>query len=301
MHKYEEKLLEMATANPDLVVMTAETRFNMRNIPDILGERFVDVGISEQNLIGMAAGMATCGKFPICHALAAFLTLRPFEFIRTDLGYPNLKAVLVGTFNGFQSTANGPTHQAIDDIALMRVIPNMSVVAPRNLAEVFRIFDLLNHLEGPMYMRYSDLPEPDGPAPAFEWCQNEVVIPGKDVAILSYGMMLDQCAESVMALHAEGFTPALYNMRFIRPMDESILNQIFSRYQHVVVVEDHFAHGGLLSVVREAASDHVRPPRISGINFGTDFFKPALLEEAMEVAGFGVATLCESIREHVAA
>ena len=109
MHPYEKKLLEMAKVDPDLVVMTAETRFNMRNLPDILGERFIDVGISEQNLIGMAAGMAKCGKLPICHALAAFLTLRPFEFIRTDLGYPKLKAVLVGTFNGFQSTANGPT------------------------------------------------------------------------------------------------------------------------------------------------------------------------------------------------
>lgn len=295
MHPYETKLLELAAREPRVVIMTAETRFSMRNIPDMLGDRFIDVGIAEQSLIGIAAGLAQCGKLPICHGLSAFLTMRPFEFIRTDLGYPNLKVVLVGSFNGFGSHANGPTHQAIDDIALMRVIPTMSVVAPRNIRELSRLFDLLDELPGPLYVRYNDCPAVDDEAVTFRWGQNEQLIHGEDVAILSYGMVLDRCVEAVALLADHRIRPSLYNMRFLRPIDAGILNNIMTTYRHIIVIEDHYAHGGLLSIVKEQAADNGCRPRITGVNFGDRFFKPALLDEAMEEAGFGAGGLRETI------
>src|SRR3954468_20599566 len=123
MRTYEEVLLECALADERIVVMTAENRAAIRNLPAKLGERFIDVGIAEQTMIGAAAGLALRGRIPIVHALATFLTLRAFEFIRTDVGIGGLPVKLVGTVPGFLSEANGPTHQALEDVALMRGIP----------------------------------------------------------------------------------------------------------------------------------------------------------------------------------
>src|SRR5882724_8539101 len=123
MLSYEEFLRRRAEGDDALVVMTAENRAAIRNLPAALGERFIDVGICEQTMIGAAAGLALRGRTPIVHVLATFLTMRAFEFIRTDVGIAGLPVKLIGYIPGFLSEANGPTHQAIEDVALMRGIP----------------------------------------------------------------------------------------------------------------------------------------------------------------------------------
>src|SRR5262245_177816 len=115
---YEKTLLALAEKDPRIVVLTAENRAAIRGLPQLLGDRFIDVGIAEQTMIGVAAGLAVRGRLPICHSLATFLTLRAFEFIRTNVGIPGLPVTLVGGVPGFLSEANGPTHQAIEDVAI---------------------------------------------------------------------------------------------------------------------------------------------------------------------------------------
>src|SRR5271170_1098670 len=122
---YEEILTELATKDERIVVMTAENRALIRNMPAILKERFIDTGITEQTMIGAAAGLALRGRIPVVHALASFLTMRAFEFIRTDVGIGRLPVKLCGYIPGFLSDANGPTHQAIEDISILRGIPGM--------------------------------------------------------------------------------------------------------------------------------------------------------------------------------
>src|SRR5262249_42779728 len=127
---YEERLTEIAESNADVVVMTAENRAAIRNLPSRLGARFIDVGIAEQTVVGAAAGLALRGRVPIVHALATCLTMGAFEFIRTDVGIGKLPVKLVGASAGFLSEANGPTHQALEDLSLMRGIPGMNVCCP---------------------------------------------------------------------------------------------------------------------------------------------------------------------------
>src|SRR5215472_5087536 len=127
---YEELLIQMASDDERFVVMTAENRALVRNAPKALGNRFIDTGITEQTMIGMASGLALRGRIPIVHALAPFLTMRAFEFVRTDIGIAHLPVKLGGYIPGFLSDGNGPTHQAIEDISLMRSIPGMQVYAP---------------------------------------------------------------------------------------------------------------------------------------------------------------------------
>jgi transketolase len=295
MHQYESKLLELAERDSRLVVMTAETRFNMRNLPKALGPRFIDVGIAEQNLIGIAAGMAQLGKRPVCHALAAFLTMRAFEFIRTDLGYPSLPVVVVGSFTGFVSQANGPTHQAIEDVAIMRVIPNMTVFSPSDIAELRSALDHIGKLTGPMYVRYNEAAPLTIERQPFVWGANEQLVRGDRVAVLSYGLMLTQCVQALGPLSAASIRPSLFNMRFLKPMDTAMLDLVLQTYEHTIVVEDHFATGGLYSIVRERQGELRTQSTLTGITLGDTFFKPALMDDALQHAGFTGEALAKRI------
>src|SRR5262249_48181369 len=150
-----ERLIEIAESNHDVVVMTAENRAAIRNLPGRLGSRFIDVGIAEQTLVGAAAGLALRGRIPVVHALAAFLTMRAFQFIRTDVGIAQLPVKFVGACAGFLSEANGPTHQAIEDLALMRGIPGMNVCCPADQGEMLDALASLLGDRAPWYMRYN--------------------------------------------------------------------------------------------------------------------------------------------------
>src|SRR5262249_48160348 len=155
---YQECLLEIAEANRRVVVMTAENRAAIRHLPEKLGSRFIDVGIAEQTLVGAAAGLALRGRVPIVHSLATFLTMRAFEFIRTDVGIAQLPVKLVGAVAGFLSEANGPTHQAIEDVALMRGIPGMNVCCPADEAEMVEAMASITADASPWYVRFNSRP-----------------------------------------------------------------------------------------------------------------------------------------------
>src|ERR1700754_3351904 len=124
---YEELLTELALSDDRFIVMTAENRALIRKLPQLLGRRFIDTGITEQTMIGAAAGLALRGRIPVVHALASFLSMRAFEFIRTDAGIPNLPVKLSAFIPGFLSDGNGATHQAVEDISIMRGIPKPGV------------------------------------------------------------------------------------------------------------------------------------------------------------------------------
>src|SRR5262245_26830023 len=166
MTPYEEILLQLAAGDDRVVVLTAENRAAIRTVPAVLGSRFIDTGITEQTLVGMAAGLALRGRIPVVHALATFLTMRAFEFIRTDVGIPGLPVKLVGYVPGILSEANGPTHQALEDVALMRGVPNMRVFTPADVSELVLALPAIIHDPQPWYVRYVDTTPVIAHAPA---------------------------------------------------------------------------------------------------------------------------------------
>ena len=279
MEPYESKILAM-------VVITAQTRVSLRNIPEKLNQNFIDVGISEQNLIGLGAGLAKLGFLPIMHGMSAFLTMRAFEFIRTDLGYPSLPSVVVGTFNGLSATgngtANGPTHQAIEDIALMRLVPNMTVVAPSDVSETLQILDNISKLNGPLYIRDSNFGSISMQRDPFVWGKNECIIKGENVAILSYGTILDICLKVSEKLSEKSFSHAVYNMRFLKPIDQEILYEIFDKFKKIFVIEDHINMGGLSSIIKEFAWENHKDNKITFINLRESFFRPGNFNDAIQ-------------------
>src|ERR1700761_1219695 len=187
---YEELLTKMALKDERMVVMTAENRALVRNMPKTLGSRFIDTGITEQTMVGMAAGLALRGRIPVIHALAPFLTMRAFEFIRTDVGIAHLPVKLSGYIPGFLSDGNGPTHQSIEDVSIMRGIPGMEVYAPADEDDLVKMLPHIWASAAPAYTRINHTKGMYTHSP-YEPGKAEVVAEGRDVTLLVYGFLFE--------------------------------------------------------------------------------------------------------------
>ncbi len=292
---YGEKLNEIAQANENIVVMTAENRVAIRNLPPHLGKRFIDVGICEQTMVGAAAGLALRGRIPVIHALATFLTLRAFEFVRTDIGIGNLPVKLVGGVPGFLSEANGPTHQAIEDISLMRGIPHMHVFCPSDEEELVNGLPAVLTNGSPTYIRYNaSKPEVRHTAP-FEAGRAEVLSQGTDVAVLVYGFLLGEADRAREILEKAGVSVRLINVRMLKPLDEETILKAARETSLIVTVEDHFLTGGLYTILSELFLKHGINAGVHPIALRERWFQPALLPDVLEYEGFTGKQIAQSI------
>jgi transketolase len=297
---YEATLQELVLADDKYIVMTAENRAAIRHLPAVLNGRFLDTGITEQTMIGMAAGLALRGRVPVAHALAAFLTMRAFEFVRTDVGLGRLPVKLVGGVPGFLSDANGPTHQAIEDISLMRGIPGMQIFCPADEAElVLGLPSFLASLN-PVYIRHNALPAVISHNPHFEIGQAEQVKEGHDVTILVYGMLFREALVASDLLEAQGISVRLLNLRTVWPVDETAVLAATQQTKLLVTIEDHFLTGGLFSIVSELLVRRGVRANVLPIALENRWFQPALLDDVLAHEGFTGPQLAEKIQEYLA-
>lgn len=299
--RYQDRLLRLAEADARVVIMTAENRAAIRGLPDKLGSRFIDVGIAEQTLVGAAAGLALRGRVPIVHSLAAFLTMRAFEFIRTDVGIAHLPVKLVGAAAGLLSEANGPTHQAIEDVALMRLIPGMNVCCPADDAEMLEAIASIVGDDAPWYMRYNARHAAFRHHAPFVPGTAEVVGDGTDVAILTYGCLVRECYGALDRLGDRGIAARLVNMRTLEPIDRAAILAAARETGLLVTVEDHFATGGLATIVAEVAAAHEIAVRRHSIALAGRWFTPALLDDVLECEGLSPERLSQRIASALAA
>ncbi len=292
---YEELLRELIMEDERIIILTAENRAAIRNLPDQIGNRFIDTGITEQTMVGMAAGLALRGRIPIAHALSTFLTMRAFEFIRTDIGIPGLPVKLVGGVPGFLSEANGPTHQAIEDISLMRGIPNMNIFCPADESDMlFGLKSIINS-DKPFYIRFNNLKNVAGHNPKFEIGRAEVINYGDDITILTYGMLFRQAYEAMIILESSGLSVRLINLRTLKPIDEEVIINAAEETSMLVTLEDHFLTGGLYSIVAELFLKYKLQNTVVPIALNNRWFKPALLQDVLEHEGFTGNKIAQNI------
>lgn len=291
---YEQLLIQKALADERIVVMTAENRALVRNAPAALKGRFIDTGITEQTMIGMAAGLALRGRIPVVHALAPFLTMRAYEFIRTDVGIAHLPVKLSGYIPGFLSDGNGPTHQAIEDVAIMRGIPGMEVYAPADEADLVGMLPAIWSSPAPAYVRinhkagsYAHMPYVPGKA--------EIISKGSDITLLVYGFLFENALRAKGLLEAEGLSVGLINMRSLKPVDEAAIVEAARGSERLATIEDHFQTGGLYSIVAEVLLKHRMMGNVTPLSLGERWFKPGLLGKVLETEGFTPEKLVEKI------
>lgn len=292
---YESHLAEIAESDDRIVVLTAENRASIRGLAERLGDRFIDVGIAEQTLVGVAAGLARMGRIPVVHGLAAFLTMRAFEFIRTDAGLARLPVKLVGSIPGVLSEANGPTHQALEDVGLMRLVPGMTIFAPADRD------DLMAGLTGavlhprPTYIRLTERPAGVVHDPEFRMGIAETLVDGDDVAILAYGYLVTEAVEAARRLAREGIATRVVNLRTLAPIDERALEKALDAAL-CVTVEDHGTTGGLASIVAEAAVRRGGAVEVVSIGLPPNGFAPGTVESVLRRERLSGAALADRIR-----
>lgn len=285
----------MQTALDDerVIVMTAENRALVRNMPKNLGARFIDTGITEQTMIGMAAGLALRGRIPVVHALAPFLTMRAFEFIRTDAGIAHLPVKLSGFIPGFLSDGNGPTHQSIEDVSILRGIPGMEVFCPADEDDLVKMLPAVWQTPGPSYVRINHKKGNYTHKP-FELGKAEIISEGSNITFLVYGFLFENVLKAKEILEQKGLSVGMVNMRSLKPVDEEAILNVVHNSDLLVTVEDHLLTGGLYSIVAETLLKHRVTAPVLPIALNK-WFKPGLLSEVLEYEGFTAEKIAKKV------
>lgn len=295
---YEELLLNLITNDNKFFVLTSENRSMMRNLPPKFKDNFIDCGIAEQTMIGIASGLALRGRIPIVHALATFLTMRPFEFIRSNIGIQNLPVKIVGSVSGFLSDANGPTHQAIEDISIMRGIPNVNVFCPADENDMMKCLPKIYNDSFPYYIRFNPK-EAIVNHSEFELGKAEIFGEGKDIAILVYGFLFTEAYKAKEILESQGLSVRLINMRTLKPVDEQAILRAADECKFIVTVEDHFITGGLYSILAEVLLKKKKTANVLPLALMNKWFKPGLLNDVLEYEGFTAAKIADRILNYL--
>ena len=284
---YGNALAELGTEHDNIVVLDADlaaatkTGVFKKAHPD----RFIDCGIAESNMIGVAAGLATTGKVPFASSFAMFAAGRAFEQVRNSVGYPHLNVKIGATHAGISVGEDGATHQCNEDIALMRTIPGMVVINPADDVEARAAVRAAYEHQGPVYMRFGRLAVPvinDNPDYKFEIGKGVTLREGKDVAIIATGLCVSESLAAAEKLAADGIDAKVINIHTIKPLDEELVVAAAKECGKVVTVEEHSVIGGLGSAVCETLSRKAPTPvKTIGIqdSFGESGPAVALLEK----------------------
>jgi transketolase len=259
---FAQELTELGAELDDIVLLSGDIGNKLfdeykRRFPG----RFVNCGVAEANMIGVAAGMAQCGLRPVAYTINSFITTRALEQIRVDVCYQNLRVVLVGVGGGLSYAGLGGTHHSCEDIGIMRMLPNLTVICPGDAAEVRAALRAGVGSDGPVYIRLGKKGEPlvhDSP-PRFSIGKATVVRPGGDVCLLSTGNMLPVAVEAGEVLGRFGVSAEVVSVHTVKPLDEEFLADAFWRFTTVVTIEEHSVRGGLGGSVAEWLAD--QPPQ----------------------------------------
>ena len=261
---YGKALAELATENPNVVVMDADLAGSTKtsDFQKVCPERFVEVGIAESNMIGIAAGLAASGKTVFASTFGVFATGRCWEQIRLGVAYPKLNVKIVASHCGISVGEDGASHQALEDIAIMRSLPNMVVIAPADAYETYAATKVLAAYNGPAYMRMgrADFPTILEPDVKFEIGKATVLREGADVTIVGCGQMVSSCLEAAESLASEGIEAEVINMSTIKPLDRETLIASVSKTGCCVTAEEHSIIGGLGSAVAEVLCESACVP-----------------------------------------
>ena len=256
---YGQALKELAV-NEDIVVLDADLGKATKSIEfkKVAPERYFDMGIAEGDMIGTAAGLATCGKIPFASTFAMFAAGRAFEQIRNSVAYPRLNVKIAATHAGITVGEDGGSHQAIEDISLMRSIPNMVVINPADEEEARQaVFESVKY-DGPVYIRLGRAAAPDvhDNNYKFEIGKGEVVREGCDIAIIATGIMVAKAVEAADELAKEGISVEVVNISTIKPLDEKLIKEVANKTKIIITAEEHSIIGGLGSAVCEILSEN---------------------------------------------
>ena len=294
------EIVALAQEDSHIVLLSGDIGNRLFNgFKERFPDRFFNCGVAEANMTSMAAGMAMCGLRPITYTITPFNTTRCLEQIRVDVCYHNLPVIIVGVGAGLSYAGLGGTHHACEDIALLRVLPNMNIVCPGDAVEVRLALRAALRNDSPVYLRLGKKNEPvvHKKEPPFEIGKGITVVKGTDVCLLSTGNLLPIAVDAASLLEEQGVSTQVVSFHTVKPLDTALLTEAFETFQMVATVEEHSRLGGLGGSVAEWLSD--QPRRKSRLcRFGTpDSFvhRSGDQENAREMVGLTPEKICGEI------
>ncbi|MDP4125478.1 MAG: transketolase family protein [Bacillota bacterium] len=300
---YGKALLALGAENQKVVVLDADLSKSTKtaDFAKKYPERFFNMGIAESNLLGTAAGLATTGKIPFASTFAIFAVGRAFEQIRNSIAYPKLNVKIAATHAGISVGEDGGSHQAIEDVGIMRAVPNMVVLVPADGEETRQVILAAAEYKGPVYIRMGRLALPAlfGEDYHFEIGKANVLKDGTDVAIMANGMMVSMALEAAAQLAAEGISVGVVNVASVKPLDEETIVQVAKQTRAVVTAEEHNIIGGLGSAVAEVLSEKLPTP-IVRVGLKDTFGESGRPQELLEKFGLTKENLVDAVREVLA-
>jgi len=300
---YGKALLKLIGDGKPVVALDADVAKSTRTVwvRDQYPEHFLDMGIAEQDMVGTASGLALGGIIPFASTYGVFLAGRAWDQIRTTVCYNNLNVKLAGAHAGISVGPDGATHQALEDVALMRVLPNMTVVVPCDAVETEKATLALAEREGPCYIRFGREAVPvitDEDSP-FEIGKAKVLRDGKDAVLFANGAMVYEGLEAAKQLAGEGIDLMVVNLHTVKPLDQEAVLAAARKTGRVITAEEHQAAGGMGSAVAECLAQHYPVPmRILGMQDG--FGESGAPDELMKRYGFSSDAIYQAVKDFVA-
>lgn len=263
---YLAELYDLMKENEDIVVVDVDniSANSSKSIPKDFPDRFIQCGIAEQNMMGVAAGLAYNGKIPFCATFAVFASMRCVEQVRNSVCYPNANVKVIGTHAGLETGPDGGTHQGIEDLAIMRSLPNMVVLAPSSPNMTVALTRTISKHYGPCYIRFGKAPAPElySNDETFEIGGSRTMREGKDLTIIAEGNMVWRSLEAAKILEKDGLSIRVIDMYSIKPIDKAVICKAAAETGRIVTVEDHNIYGGLGSAVAEVVCENTPVPML---------------------------------------
>lgn len=300
---YGEALRELGARNKDVVVLDADLSKSTKTsvFAQAFPERFFNMGIAEQNLMGTAAGLAAAGKIPFASTFAVFATGRAYEQIRNSICYPRLNVKIAATHAGLTVGEDGASHQALEDISLMRGLPNMTVIVPADATETKAVVEFAAQYRGPVYIRLGRMAVPPVFGDGYEFRLGRAVTlaEGSDVTILATGVMVNQARQAAQALYEQGLTARVLAMATIKPLDVEAVVAAARDTGALVTCEEHSIIGGLGSAVAEALAEHYPAP-LERVGVRDTFGESGRPAELLDKYHLAVADIVRAARTAIA-
>ena len=272
-------LHEIAKAVPDVYIVVADISpaASMEPFRNEFPERFINVGVSEQSMISLCAGLALRGCKPFAYTIAPFAIYRPFEHIRVELCYQNLPVTIVGVGAGLAYSVAGATHNAIEDIGVMSALPNISILAPCDPLELKSAVKVCARHSGPIYLRLGKAGEPnltENAPESFQFGKIRKINQGEKIAILGYGPILSMAFDAARKIKENARTEvSIYSVHTLKPLDVIGIESILSTYERIIILEEATHHGGLAIQVKEIAWNMQAKTKIRNVGLQDEFIK----------------------------
>jgi len=300
---YGEALAELGAVNENIVVLEADLSKSTKtsDFKKVYPERHFNMGIAEQNMLGVAAGFAAAGKVPFASSFAVFATGRAYDQIRNSIAYPNLNVKIAATHAGLTVGEDGGSHQMLEDIALMRALPNMTVIVPADGIETKQAVKAAAEYEGPVYIRMGrpKVPVLFGDDYKFEIGKGVVLKEGTDVTLVGTGIMVSKAVEAAELLAAEGISAAVVNISTIKPLDAELIIAQAQKTGAIVTCEEHNIYGGLGSAVAEVLVENCPVP-MTRVGVADQFGESGLPDELLEKHGLTAANIAAQAKAVIA-